>query len=119
MVFESACVRDGNADDLSFTYRRAPIRGDRSGRARKNPWGQAGRLCDRIRVAVSTSCRLQRSDAIPVQGPDDGNGEIVDIVHPARPAFWSISLFLAVQSEILGNIKGYALFTFIQCVEIS
>jgi len=53
------------------------------------------------------------------QGQEDGNGEIVDTVHLARPAFWSISLFLAVQSQILGNVKGYALFTFIQCVEIS
>jgi hypothetical protein len=30
------------------------------------------------------------------------NGEIVDTVHPARPAFWSISLSLAEQCQ---NIK--------------
>ena len=51
----STCFRDGNADDLSFADRRAPIRGDRSGRARKNPRSQAGRLSDRVRFAVSTS----------------------------------------------------------------
>jgi hypothetical protein len=37
-------------------------------------------------------------------GLKERNGERVDTVHPARPAFWPTSLFLAVQRRMLASV---------------
>jgi hypothetical protein len=43
---------------------------------------------------------------VRAQGPEKRNGEIGDIVQSARPAFWPISLLLAVTRPILAIVTG-------------
>jgi len=60
--------------------------------------------------ALSVKLSVQRITGhflvVRAQGPDKRNGEIGDTVESARPAFWPISLFLAVTLGTLAIVTG-------------